>query len=58
MIFTKITLFFNQERNHWGATPTSSFNEGGSSWRSWVIPVAVALTATFLYRFYLYYSTN
>jgi len=47
-----------QEKNHWGSSPSPSGES--SSWRSWLIPVGFALTATFLYRFYLHYysSTN
>ncbi|CAG2105782.1 unnamed protein product [Medioppia subpectinata] len=44
-----------QEKNHWGSTPTPSGD--GSNWRSWAIPVGFALLATFIYRFYLHYSS-
>lgn len=44
-----------QEKNHWGSTPNPTGES--SSWRSWVIPVGIALSATFLYRIYLHYSS-
>jgi len=44
------------EKNHWGSSPSASGES--SSWRSWLIPVGVAFTATFLYRFYLHYYSS
>lgn len=40
-----------QEKNHW---PIAGNDEG--SWRNWLIPIAVAVAASLLYRFYISYG--
>ncbi|XP_054725028.1 cytochrome b5-like [Uloborus diversus] len=40
-----------QEKNHW---PVAGSDE--SSWRNWLIPIIVAVSASIAYRFYLSYQ--
>ncbi|GIX97701.1 cytochrome b5 [Caerostris darwini] len=39
-----------EEKNHW---PVGGGDE--SSWKNWLIPIAVAILASLLYRFYMSY---
>ncbi|GFV00085.1 cytochrome b5 [Trichonephila clavipes] len=40
-----------EEKNHW---PVGGNDE--SSWKNWLIPIAVAILASLLYRFYMNYN--
>jgi cytochrome b involved in lipid metabolism len=46
------------EERTWGTSNTDENAGEGGNWSSWILPVGFAVTATALYRYYLYSTGN